>query len=151
MTSLWAHLRTVLAGGTGDGAADPLAAAVAALLVEAARIDGRIADFQRETIGRVLRRGFSLSDDDSARLVAAAEGADAATQLFPYTHAVVRHLAPEDRVQVVEMLWETAYADGTLSPAQDTLIRSVAGLIDVSDRDRGDARRRVLDRLGLAT
>ena len=36
-----------------------------------------------------------------------------------------------------------------LDPLEDTLLRRVAGLIDVSDRDRGDAKLRVMRQLGL--
>ena len=47
------------------------------------------------------------------------------------------------------MLWEVAYADGVLDPLEDALLRRVAGLIDVSDHERGTARLRVCARLGL--
>jgi len=49
------------------------------------------------------------------------------------------------------MLWEVVYADGHLDDYESNLLRRVAGLIHVSDRERGDARRRVLDRLGVDT
>jgi uncharacterized tellurite resistance protein B-like protein len=48
------------------------------------------------------------------------------------------------------MMWEVAYADGTLDPLEDSLLRRVGGLIDVSDHERGEARLRVLKRLGRA-
>jgi uncharacterized tellurite resistance protein B-like protein len=48
------------------------------------------------------------------------------------------------------MLWEVAYADGVLDPLEDTMLRRVAGLVDVSDHERGEARLRVLRRLGIA-
>ena len=44
------------------------------------------------------------------------------------------------------MLWDVAYADGVLDPEEDLLIRRIAGLIYVSDRDRVLARQRVLAR-----
>ena len=47
------------------------------------------------------------------------------------------------------MLWEVAYADGVLDPLEDTLLRRIGGLIDVSDRERGAARLRVVARLGI--
>jgi uncharacterized tellurite resistance protein B-like protein len=46
------------------------------------------------------------------------------------------------------MLWDVAYSDGVLTGDEDGLIRRVAGLIYVSDRDRGDAKLRVRERLG---
>jgi len=53
------------------------------------------------------------------------------------------------RIEVIEMLWEVAYADGVLDPHEDAMIRKVAGLLYVADFDRGAARRRVRERLGL--
>jgi len=50
---------------------------------------------------------------------------------------------------MMEMLWEVAYADGRLHEYEASLARQVAGLIHVSDRDNGAARKRVLARLGL--
>ena len=46
------------------------------------------------------------------------------------------------------MLWEVAYADGVLDPEEDAMIRKIAGLIYVEDRDRMLARQRVLARRG---
>jgi uncharacterized tellurite resistance protein B-like protein len=47
-------------------------------------------------------------------------------------------------------LWEVAYADGALDPLEDSMLRQVGGLVDVSDHERGEARLRVLRRLGIA-
>ena len=47
----------------------------------------------------------------------------------------------------MEMLWEVAYADGELHDYEASLIRRVTGLLHVSDRDSGAARKRALDRL----
>ena len=57
-------------------------------------------------------------------------------------------MTSEERVGMVEMLWEVAYADGVLDPEEDLLIRRVAGLIHVTDRERVVARQQVLTRLG---
>jgi uncharacterized tellurite resistance protein B-like protein len=46
------------------------------------------------------------------------------------------------------MLWQVAYADGVLDPEEDLLIRRVAGLIHVTDRERVLARQRALAALG---
>jgi len=71
-------------------------------------------------------------------------------QLQPYTHTIFTRMDPAERVQVIEMLWEVAYADGVLDPEEDILIRRVGGLIDVTDRDRVLARQRVLARMSQA-
>ena len=53
----------------------------------------------------------------------------------------------EERIGVIEMLWDVAYSDNVLTGDEDALIRRVAGLIYVSDWERGEAKRRVTQRL----
>jgi uncharacterized tellurite resistance protein B-like protein len=67
-----------------------------------------------------------------------------------FTRTIKDGYSPEDRVEIIEMLWEVAYADGVLHDYEANLLRRVGGLIYVSDQDRGDARKRVLTRMGLA-
>jgi uncharacterized tellurite resistance protein B-like protein len=49
------------------------------------------------------------------------------------------------------MLWEVVYADDVLHDHEASLLRRIGGLIYVSDRDRGAAKRRVLDRRARLT
>jgi uncharacterized tellurite resistance protein B-like protein len=131
---------------TGDRN-DP-AFALAALLVETARSDDRFEDREQGIIERVLTRRFGLSPGEAARLVAAAEqGAIQATDLFHFTRVVVENFSEEERIGVIEMLWDVAFSDGALTGEEDALIRRVAGLIYVSDRDRGEAKLRARGRL----
>ena len=61
---------------------------------------------------------------------------------------VIKDVYPlEERTQVIEMLWEVVYADGVLHDYEANLMRRVGGLLYVSDRDQGAARKRVLDRI----
>ena len=125
--------------------------ATAALLIEAALSDDDYQDVERDAIIDVLVRHYKISDDDARALVQEAEKAQAASeQLFYFTRTVKDSFPIETRVQMIEMLWEIAYADGTLSKFEANLVRRVAGLIYVSDRERGDARKRVMARLGIA-
>jgi uncharacterized tellurite resistance protein B-like protein len=123
--------------------------AVAVLLVEAAHRDEEFAAAERATIERLLEEKFALSKEECAQLISAGEATTARmVQLHPYTHAVFEQMDPEERIQLVEMLWEVAYADGVLDPEEDALIRKIGGLIYITDRDRMLARKRVLERLG---
>jgi uncharacterized tellurite resistance protein B-like protein len=128
--------------------ADELELAVAALLIEAARMDDTFDAPERTMIERLLAERFDLSPDAVGALVDAAESVVAqATQFFPFTQQIVKHIDPEDRVQILEMMWEVAYADGTLDPQEDALLRRIAGLIHVPDQERGLARQRALEKL----
>jgi uncharacterized tellurite resistance protein B-like protein len=124
--------------------------AVAALLMEAALVDGRLQPAERQAVHNLLERRFGLSVTAADQLTAAAEHeAENATQLFGFTRTVNERFARERRIELIEMLWEVAYADGTLDALEDTMLRQVGGLIDVPDHERGEARRRVLQRLGI--
>ena len=123
--------------------------AVAALLVEAARMDDVFDAVEHEVILALLRRRFAIDEATAEALLAAAEKAEAgATSAYRFTKAATDQLTPEERIGLIEMMWEVAYADGALAADEDALIRRIAGLLHVDDLDRGEARRRVLARLG---
>ena len=128
---------------------DP-AFSLAVLLIEVARSDDTVKAREQGLIERALARRFGLQLGEVTRLVKAAEeSAIWATDLFHLTRVVVENFSEAERIGVIEMLWEVAYSDSDdlLTGDEDALIRRVAGLIYVSDRDRGEARQRVMQRL----
>jgi len=128
-----------------------LQVAVAALLVQAAATDDQFDPDERAAIQALLATRFGLGGDAANALMAKAATESArSVQLYTFTRIVVERLDSEGRIGLIEMLWEVAYADGVLSPDEDALLRRVAGLIYVSDYDRGAARKRVLQRRGFA-
>jgi uncharacterized tellurite resistance protein B-like protein len=130
---------------------DDLQVAVAALFVEAARMDDNFDESERDIIEHLLASRFGLSPDEAQYLLSAAEQAvDQSTQLFRFTQMIAQNLDLAERIRIIEMLWEVAYADGVLAPQEDSLIRRIAGLVYVPDSDRTLARRRVRQRLGMS-
>lgn len=135
-------------GSSGEG--DALQVAVAALLVEAAQIDADCDVAERTVIERLLGCRFGLSPEGALGLLDLGERrAAGSAQLFGFTRTINERFSPARRIELIEMLWEVAYADGVLDPLEDALLRRLGGLIDVSDHERGAARLRVLDRLGV--
>jgi uncharacterized tellurite resistance protein B-like protein len=136
-------------GPTGAGT-DELRLAAAALLVEAAEVDEGFAAEERTAIRRLLAARFDLSGDDAQKLLGDGQrAAERSVQLFRFTQIVNERASPEERLKLIEMLWEVVLVDGELDPLEDTLLRRIGGLIDVPDRARGEARQRVVRRLGL--
>jgi uncharacterized tellurite resistance protein B-like protein len=147
------HIRDILqghmgAGGSGaDRGRDELQQAVAALLVEAAQLDGQFGAAERSRIATLLSQRFSLSDGDVTKLIeTATRMTEEAVDDFTFTRQISRRLNHEEKVGIVEMLWDVAYADGTLHPYEGNLLRRVAGLLYVTDQESGAARRRVVER-----
>ncbi len=125
--------------------------AVAALLVEAALMDEDFEPRERQTIADLLARHFDLQAEESARVIEEAEAAvRESPALYRFTRVINDTFSPNERVDVIEMLWEVAYVDGVLHDYEANLLRRVGGLIYVSDRDRGRARQRAMERLGIS-
>ncbi len=120
---------------------------VAVLLLEAARQDDNFDAKERAVIEKLLMDRFDLTPAECARLMAAGEThVRQMVQLHGHTNDIAQEMTPDQRIELIEMLWEVAYADGVLDPEEDLLIRRIAMLIYVTDRDRVLARQRVLAR-----
>jgi uncharacterized tellurite resistance protein B-like protein len=143
-----------LTGTPADGGAAPQdesKLALTALLVEAAHSHDRFDERERAVVARLLERHFRMSPADARALLAAGErAAEQSAELFRFTRIINERLSFEQRIELIEMLWEVAYADGVLDEYEDSLLRRVGGLIYVPDRERGLARQRVLGRLGIS-
>jgi uncharacterized tellurite resistance protein B-like protein len=144
---------------TGHPPAAPAAAhsfeerqlAAAALMVEAATMDSSFDADERARIAALVQARFGLSSEEAQALVAEAErAASSSVEWYGFTRAIKDGFDHAERVQLVEMMWEVAYADGALHDYEASLLRRVAGLLYVGDRESGEARKRVLARLGLA-
>ena len=120
---------------------------VAVLLLEAARQDDHFDAAERAVITRLLAARFALGQGECERLMATAQNqANELVQLHGHTSAIAEAMTPQQRIELIEMLWGVAYADGVLDPEEDLLIRRIAGLVYVDDRERVLARQRVLAR-----
>lgn len=121
--------------------------AMAVLFLEAAESDGDYGRPEHEAILGLISRKFGCDMERAKVLVATAEARQKqAVELYRFTDTLVRSLDEKERITLVEMLWEVVYADGMLDAFEDNLMRRLGGLLHVSERDRGDARRRVLAR-----
>jgi uncharacterized tellurite resistance protein B-like protein len=152
------RIKTLLAG---DGARKaPVSAslaekevqlAAAALLVEAAWQDESFDGAERARVLDLVRARFDLSAEEAETLLAAAEkSVEGSTQILTFTRTIKDRFTPEERIEMVEMLWQVVYADGVLHDHEAALMRQIGGLVYVSDRDRGIARKRALVRLGVS-
>ncbi len=128
---------------------DRLHLAAATLLVEAARMDEGTGAGERRRMAELLARRFALTPEETDALIEEAEEeADRSSQLFAFTREIKDAFDYDERVKLIEMLWDVAYADDHLHHLEANLMRRLAGLLHVEDRDSGAARKRVLARRG---
>ena len=94
-----------------------------------------------------VRKRFDLTHDEAHSLIEAAElQAEESVQLLRFTRTIKDGFSYDERI-IMEMLWEVVYADEVVEAHEAMLMRRIAGLIYVDDRDSGVARSRVRARL----
>jgi uncharacterized tellurite resistance protein B-like protein len=118
--------------------------AAAALLVHAAVIDGIMSDIERAKLHAMIEQRFKLESEAADELVDAATKAEQESiDLYHFTSLLNRSLDEKGRMQIIEMLWQVAYADGRVTEFEDNLIWRVADLLHVPSRTRLELRARV--------
>ncbi len=122
--------------------------ALAALLVRIARADGDYAQVERERIDRLLATRYGLSPFEAPKLRAEAEALEAeAPDTVRFTRAIKDAVPYEARAGVIEALWEVVLADGVREHEEDALLRLVAPMLGINDRDSALLRQKVEARL----
>jgi uncharacterized tellurite resistance protein B-like protein len=125
---------------------EELQLSAAALMVEAASMDDTIEPAERDRIVALVKWRFALRETEARDLLQQAEEAiKTSVQHFGFISTIVRAFSHEERVQLVEMLWDVAYTDGRFHEMEAALLRRISGLLHVTDQESGAARKRVVD------
>ena len=118
-----------------------------ALLVEMSRADYEVTPVERSAILRALRRAFDLDPASAAELYREAERhADEATSLYEFTRLINDHFRPDEKDNLIELLWFVAFVDGELDKYEEHLVRRVADLIYVSHSTFIRTKHRAIER-----
>ncbi|EKE44404.1 hypothetical protein OCGS_1242 [Oceaniovalibus guishaninsula JLT2003] len=124
--------------------------ALSALLVRIARSDGSYDAAEMRRIDRILAARYGLDAQGAAELRAHGETIEAdAPDTVRFTRAIKDQVSLEDRTAVIEALWDVVLVDGERDDEEDSLLRTIAPLLGIHDRDSNLARQRVEDRRGL--
>jgi uncharacterized tellurite resistance protein B-like protein len=129
--------------------ADDAELALAALLVRLARADHHFDAAETARIDRILAARGGLSPAQAAALRQRAEEVEAeAPDTVRFTRALKDRVPHENRISVIEAMWEVALADGSREAEEEALIRLAANLLGINDRDSALARQRVQTQRG---
>jgi uncharacterized tellurite resistance protein B-like protein len=120
--------------------------ATALLLIEVARADFESDLVEGDAVVAELARFFDLEQAEAKLLVEEARTkADHSVSLQTFTRRLVEELSEAEKHQVVEMLWRVALADSRLDKHEDYVVRQVADLLYVQQRDLIRIRNRVYE------
>jgi uncharacterized tellurite resistance protein B-like protein len=114
------------------------------LLVRIARADGDFSADERRQINSVITTRYVLDREGAAKLLSDAEELETqAPDTVRFTRAIKDAVPYEERLSVIEALWSVVLADGVRAEEEDALLRLVANLLGVNDKDSALARQRV--------
>ena len=121
--------------------------ALTALLVRVARSDYDYAQSEAALIEEIAQQRYGLTAVDATALRQNGEALEAeAPDTVRFTRAIKDAVPYEERLGVIEALWQVVRADGMRSDEENALLRLVANLLGVADTDSAMARQRIENR-----
>ena len=122
---------------------DEKTVACAALLVEAAMVDGNFSDEERQIITALVEDRFLGDPGLSEVLISTAEAkARRSVELYSVTKIISQSFSYDERMDILQSIWEVVLSDGRVDDFEDQLMRRLSGLIHISDRDRAFTRQK---------
>ena len=118
--------------------------AEAALMYHVIAVDGVIRDEEKKRMAELLSVQFKLNEEETKSLAMEAKTAEQeAIDLYKFTSILKRTLSEEERIKIIEHLWEMVFADGVLHELEDNVVWRIAELLGVESRNRVLLKQRV--------
>jgi uncharacterized tellurite resistance protein B-like protein len=109
-----------------------------------APLDNTDARLEAQMIETLIAQRYGLSHTEAQALRSDGETLETeAPDTVRFTRAIKDAVPYEERLGVIEALWQVVMADGHRSDEENALLRLVANLIGVTDKDSALARQRV--------
>ncbi len=125
--------------------------AATALMVHVVSLDGEPSAIEKRKLHSLIESRFKLDPGKADHLIAQATRAEGdAVDLYRFTSVIMRSVNEEDRLRIIEMMWELAYADGDVTEFEDNVLWRAADLLGVSSRDRIELKRKVAEHRGVS-
>ncbi|MGJ8691013.1 MAG: TerB family tellurite resistance protein [Thalassotalea sp.] len=108
----------------------PIEIACAVLLCEVMRADHNIDSAEQNKLTELLTHRFNLNAQETLAIINSAliKSADS-NDLYTYTSLINKHYQIAEKIQLVELLWQIALADGEISAIEHHIIRKIADLL----------------------
>jgi uncharacterized tellurite resistance protein B-like protein len=124
------------AGESQNRSVNRLHLATAALLLELANVDQHMDDKEQLVLMRILETKLQLDKETLQNLweLAHAEQREA-TSIYQFTSLINTEYSHAERVQLLQHMWEVAFADGRIDRYEEHLIRKVSDLLYLTHGD----------------
>ncbi len=113
------------------------------LMLEMIHVDENADEAEEKVIRRILQQQFCLSKDETEELLELAhEKKLDATSYYKFTSIINENYSQDQKIKLVEQLWEIAYADKTIDRFEEHLVRKLAELLHVPHKHFMQAKHR---------
>ena len=111
------------------------------LMIEAANTDGEVTQEELNKISQSLINVFKEEPNVvEVSLTKAFQNKDNSKSLYHYTSKLNKSYTNEQKIRLIEVLWEIILADNEVHDFETNLIRRLAGLLYISDVECGNAK-----------
>jgi uncharacterized tellurite resistance protein B-like protein len=110
--------------------------ASAALMVEMLHVDEQVTADEDIKLRQLLQQRFNLESSEIESLIDLAHNEKHdATDYYQFTSLLNTHCSQQQKIDLVEDLWQLAYADRELDKYEEHLLRRLAELLHVPHQD----------------
>lgn len=123
---------------TSDNSSDrhSLEMAASVILLETAASDEVLSHDELSEITDILRDHFHLTAQEAEEILAAAETIRKdAIDLHQFTQTINRLCSAEQKMKLMESIWQVIYTDGRLDKHEDYLVHKLARLLHIDHKD----------------
>ena len=104
--------------------------ACSVLLCEVMLADGVLDDTEQRKLNDIIASQFQLTNDEVSEIIEhAILLCENAIDFYQFTAKINEHYNLEQRIKMLELLWQVAYADGELASIEEHIIRKIADLL----------------------
>ncbi len=109
--------------------------AIASLLCQVSQADHSVDEQEQVTKTQMLIKLLSITENEAVNLLNQADQLSKnSASLYEFTDHL-RDLEHQQRFDLIQSLWQVAYADNQLDPVEEAIIRKVAELLYVNHSD----------------
>ena len=106
------------------------------LLCEVMRADGHFAPQEQQLLSDILSKQFRLTPAEVEEIMhEALKLSEHSTDFYQFTSKLKQHYSLEQRINMVQLLWQVAYADGELAAIEEHIIRKIADLLYLNHQE----------------
>ncbi|ASP46332.1 TerB family tellurite resistance protein [Cognaticolwellia beringensis] len=104
--------------------------ACSVLLCEVMLADGQLDDAEKQKLNHIIVSQFQLSKSEVTEIIKhSLVLCENATDFYQFTSKINENYSLEQRIKMLELLWQMAYADGELASIEEHIIRKIADLL----------------------